>query len=1242
MLLSGVTATMALEPLVKDMNLLKVSGMEHGVGKSWYWRPMKKVPDNCKLEWSMVGTKESARSLRIDYNAEKGPLARWFQRAVLCGDSGSLTLSGNYRADRGNKIGRIVLNFAVYRPGSRKPVEKLVTALVISGSKPGKWCSFSKKFKIPEGAKSVYVVLEAFPGADIYYDNIRLVQQNIDSETAHYKLKSGKTLVVPKATGKIIVDGKIDDWQCVTFTPLKSAETYDSAMNIVESGTSKSELKGFKGRFACQWTPDHYYICAEITDRKFPYTVNGRNKKYWMTDSVQVAFSPGAERSVKKFGNSDNSIVFMPEAQGTKRELAFETAATSKVAAGKIKFKFCKTPTGYIFEAAVPAELAGGSAQIVPQSATGFNIVINNNDGRGRKWLEWAGGLSHPNWRWLTTSRDPSKFGVAIMAKSRSDYLAGYFLKPKGIITDEQPADLNFVVVSARDIGNITVNAAIKRATGEKYPFTIIMPVKTGVNRKQISLDVPALGDGDFTLEAECQAGDNSFRTSCGMSVVPIAANIKKVIALSNVVKGQLQKLALLLDKCRAKGHDTAVPVASAAVAKVFIDFANYDVFSPDYSKKAVGYLEFCRDLLDKRITQAENVLNGKEKYPVVPHWSMKNISRRDGRLWSGNEPVFLNGYCAGRKIDYPEIFSELGVNVVGFSLSPRFGMLEVDKPAENYYPDTIKPFLDLCRKYNFTSFWLLNHSLKGQLKKSLLKQFPGITWGAGNFCDYDIDHPAVRTLWKNFLKANMPKVADNPYIFAFDLQNEAGWKNASGRTITKFRKWLNGKYAGNVAEMKRNWGKSAPASIAATAGYPANGDKSPGRYFDWCEFNNDRVCEHLAFLKNEISKYLPDRGFSIKIAGEKAFAGSKTLHDKKNERTQLNDGLDREKIARILNMHGCDVRPIAKSCWGSRQYAFAWMGSAMTFDFMKSLAPEQPIMDNEWHAVDTVFYRNRNIDPDHIKGALWHARLHGLSACILWFWGRGDKVVPNPFFFEGSILEQPWLVEAYSQTNLLHKRFVKEISAFAQAPRPLAILYSEASAVHDKKYLDALQQAFEGMNFLGLPLRFVTADQLKNGKVQDIKLIMLPNVRYVRDETLKALDTWRKKGVKILVAGDKSFKYDQWGIPRKTQAFAFEKISCASADDYYNAVEKWLEKSALPREMKALDNAGKPVWGIETRTVKLNGKRYAYVLNLLPDSSEIQLQWNYRDAKPVDLLTGFRVDAKVKIPSRGVLLIQY
>ncbi len=1219
--------------LLSELQLLKAPEMEYGVGKALFWVPMKQSPAGCRLEWAETGPAPGTRSLRIDYTgAEQGPPARWFQRAQLAGDSGKLELSGQCRIAAGKSGGRVVLTFYI-RGGKDVAVEAASFRTT-----DGNWKSFSRNLSIPANAVAVFVALEGAAGTDIAYGNVTLKQTGINQATFHGKLGSGDTLVVPAAAGTVAVDGNLSDWEGVPFVRLGDAATYDSAMNIVEEGTAQGDLKTFGGRFGCQWSKEYFYVAAEIRDPNFPYGFPRREIQYWAADSIQVAFSPGAERTVEKFAPRDTAMSFLPETDTLPPLICFDTPAPSDEVKKKIRFRFLKTAGGYTFEAAIPAELAAGSAAIAPDTATGFNLVVNNNDGKGRQWLEWAGGLSDPNWPWLSRTRNPSKFGIALTVGSQKNFLAGYFLKPDGVITDDKVAAVDLVVAAAADAGEMKIRGTIDG----RHPFEFTMPVQAGINRRPLNVDTPALSAGEHQLAVSGTGNERTFETRCTLEIVPMAANIGKVREESIALERKLAELRTLLEQCRGKGADTRVPDASAAMSEVFVDFARHDVFTPDYNAKAAAYLDYCDKLISGRIEEAKQVLAGKAAYPVIPDPSMKDIVGRDGRLWSGGEPVFLNGYCTGRKVELPEIFARLGVNTISVPLNPSDGMRSESEPVKEYVRDFLRPVLAMCDQYNFTSFWLLTHSLKGELKQSLLKAHPRIADGAGNFCDYDIDNPAVRELWRNFLRESLPGL-DLSRIFAFDLQNEAGWKYGSALTVAKFREWLKEKYSGDIARLQANWGPGAPADFGAVRGFPHPGEKGAGRYYDWCEFNCDRVADHLAFLKQEIVRYAPGKGFSVKVAGENQFAGTRKLDGKTQDHTNANDGLDREKLAKILTIHGCDVRPVARNCWGSKDYAFEWLGSAMTFDLMKSLAPEQLIMDNEWHSVDTVFYRNRDIAPGHIVSALWHARLHGLSACILWFWGRGDKVSRNPFFFEGSILEQPWLVEAFSQTNLLHRRFVREISAFAQAERPLAILYSEASAVHDPEYLDELQRAFEGMNFLGLPLRFLTEKQLANAEFDGIKLLVLPRVSHLDPAALKALDEAKRRGIVLMAGGEETPLRDPWSNPLPGKLPDPVRIAGGTPEAYFEAVRNILSQAGIRPGLEALDAAsGLPAWGIETRTVSIGGDRYAYVLNLFDRDIPVRLRWNCRDAAPVDLVGGDEIPETPTVPGRGVFLIKY
>ena len=111
-----------------------------------------------------------------------------------------------------------------------------------------------------------------------------------------------------------------------------------------------------------------------------------------------------------------------------------------------------------------------------------------------------------------------------------------------------------------------------------------------------------------------------------------------------------------------------------------------------------------------------------------------------------------------------------------------------------------------------------------------------------------------------------------------------------------------------------------------------------------------------------------------------------------------------------------------------------------------------------------------------HVETALWLAHLHGMSANLGWYWSReADGAIAGASWFKGSLLQQPWMLQAYAQETLSLSRFVRPVLAFAQQPRPVRLLYSEASAIQDVSYLDALRDAYEALNFLGVSIGVVT-----------------------------------------------------------------------------------------------------------------------------------------------------------------------
>jgi beta-galactosidase len=316
-----------------------------------------------------------------------------------------------------------------------------------------------------------------------------------------------------------------------------------------------------------------------------------------------------------------------------------------------------------------------------------------------------------------------------------------------------------------------------------------------------------------------------------------------------------------------------------------------------------------------------------------------------------------------------------------------------------------------------------------------------------------------------------------------------------------------------------------------------------------------------------------------------------------------------------------------------------------MSFDLAKSLAPDKPIFDSEWHAVDTVFFRDRRIPAEHMHAALWLGRLHGLSATLIWWWSRHRGPEHKGRWFDASLLEQPWLLEAYAQTSLQQRRFVREILAFSQAPRPVRLLYSEASAIQDVEYLDELLNAYEALNFLGVSVGYLTENQLRAGLPAEVRLLIVPHARFVEDGTVRTLAGLARSpgSVKVTVIGSRSLARTPTGYPREpAPEILAETVARTQPREAHGTLARWTDEAGIRPLLVAVDPDGQPAWGVEVRSVESDGRRLAYLVNLMLEETRVRLDWNAPDPAPRNLLTGAPVDTVLELRPLEVALIEF
>lgn len=735
------------------------------------------------------------------------------------------------------------------------------------------------------------------------------------------------------------------------------------------------------------------------------------------------------------------------------------------------------------------------------------------------------------------------------------------------------------------------------------------------------------------------------------------------VLALVTRAEQKTKSLAVKLESCRAAGKDIALPDASLAVAELFCRYSRADAAQPALREAALKSMAYVDQMLDTELRKADDVLAGRAAYPVIPAWrSAVGATWHDGVFWSGGEPLFLSGFNwdATEARQNPALLKSIGVNLVDGSLSGAMNQ------GGSFSDGQTAGQVDYLRQMATAGF-AVDEMLGVNPPRWLLGATPGLTQrGYGNGINFLFEHPQVAAYREKLLDHIIPLAAAQPSLFAIDLYNEPAFQGPSPLMMENWRAWLKKKY-GDVAALNRAWGTSL-TSLTQITRFPSqparmNGqwDRGPvdfskpgmrGMHYDWCEFNNERVSAYFGSISDRIHSRAPRVATHVKVMMGNYFVGGTEPRGWKMDLTYHTFGLDPEALAASCSLLGCDVdlcnlSDVAKlnRYQGSVPYVMNWITAGLTADFMKSLAPGKPFYNSEFHVTEDDKVPAPPADArGHIETALWLAHLHGMSANITWYWSRVESGAPaGAEWFRGSMLQQPWMLEGYARETLNLRRFVQPVMSFARQPRPVRLLYSEASAIQDVQYIDALRDAYEALNFLGVSIGLVTEKQLAAGLPEGTRLIVVPNARYVQDATVTALQGARAGGVTVGLIGEGSLGAVPTGARRADSRMSgADLIPLATPQDYQPRLEAWLKAAGVERELLALDSAGRPAWGVEVRTAREGDRRLAYLVNLMREPVKVTLRWRAADARLRDWRTDEPVANALTLQPRQLIFGGY
>ncbi len=170
-------------------------------------------------------------------------------------------------------------------------------------------------------------------------------------------------------------------------------------------------------------------------------------------------------------------------------------------------------------------------------------------------------------------------------------------------------------------------------------------------------------------------------------------------------------------------------------------------------------------------------------------------------------------------------------------------------------------------------------------------------------------------------------------------------------------------------------------------------------------------------------------------------------------------------------------------------------------------------------------------------------------------------------------------------------------------------------NAIQDGNFSSGLWKVYGAANFLGQGVGFLTEKQITSGNFADCKAMIVANAGYATDLALAGIRDFARRGGMVVLLGAENFKFDQWGRERSECQVDGAKVVTIplqeEAMDYHRELTRVVESVFTPSGSGFFGDDGRPVWGIETRTVSMGDRTLVYAINVSSEVVAVQLRTN-------------------------------
>lgn len=758
-----------------------------------------------------------------------------------------------------------------------------------------------------------------------------------------------------------------------------------------------------------------------------------------------------------------------------------------------------------------------------------------------------------------------------------------------------------------------------------------------------------------------------------------IAASVEEI--QSNLVEDH--NLLSKLDQLISQAHDKSIPIPYQEVTRMVVEnFLVYGKEDLEHGKleRAERVSEELKDISQKAIQELQEVINNPAKAQDVPLYKTSKVSIRDSALWGTREwtgskkkdegAVYFTGYgYFGQIRKDMEKFPAYGTNIVQLdNIEPADNMFPTETTINHQIFKDLKSVMERASKSNVAVDLV---SVTVPLPEWLTRKYPHLLDCYSEYLRFDINAPESRAFLKKYLRLLFTSIKDQKSLFSYCLSNEPDYRE-SGKSIYTQRLWhawlkkqhntiqslnkIYGIYAHNFDEIPI-------PTLGNERLYP------PQLFYDWCIFNQERFIDYEKWQASIIHEIVPHLPLHIKIAPGITASYNPLV---------VGWGIDPELTTNIGSIAGTDIgtQYEEKGPWAENNFIryFYW------YDMLHSLS-DKPLYNSENHIIP-------NNDPayqpaSHVRTILWQEAIHGVNATVIWFWERSyaeeakntkweypDYPAPQQMALE-SILTRPGCVEAVGHVNLDLNRLGNEVHALQQAPKRIAVLYSMPSFIYSglkyffpvyvsglgrnglgevydfADYYTAMDAMYKALMFTGERISFVSEKQIKEGKLNDYKVLIVPGASHVKSGTLSNIVKFANAGgTVILYGGNQCLIRDEYDRPLKRVALTqLQQVVDIPIDQKGQALRdsllSILQNNKIAPSISVVDTStNQPPWGVEWRVTEYNGKLLINLVNYTHEEKAVRLLFPKPSKEITNLFTGEPINTTLVLKSLDPILL--